>query len=190
MFTYGAVARQDVIISQYAAIGGSFDVVVVDVLKKANQPSPQLAYRDGDHTYFVLHDDAGLNFVIVGASSTQAQDANPLLTKLQHSFLTNPATRSWREAPPYGLQNEFADAIREVMAAANDQIERQLHPPPEPVLQPLDKRARLLLEREEGDDSPGFLKSNFWTVVHERRFWLIGGGIGVFLIVALVIALA
>jgi hypothetical protein len=56
---------QDVIISQSAATGGNFDVVVADIFKNVNQPNPQLTFRNGEHTEFVLNDDADLNFVIV-----------------------------------------------------------------------------------------------------------------------------
>jgi hypothetical protein len=117
-YDYAAVARQYVILCQYAMTGGSFDVVLADILTRATATNPVFAYRDGSQTYSVLHDESGLNFIVV-SSEGKLPDATAFLQRLRRTFLTTPSVREWRDSPAYGLQNEFSDQIHEMIVAAN-----------------------------------------------------------------------
>jgi len=191
MFDYGAIARQDVIIAQYAAAGGNFDVVVADILKQVSEKNAQLAYRDGSHTYFLLHDDTNLNIIIAGSPSAQTQDANELLSKIQRTFLTNPSVRTWREVPPYGLQNEFSDHIRDLMTSMNTQIERRSRPAPiEPELELMHTHDSVLLETDEQTGTERVFRRGLWSVVYSHRYWAVGVGVGLVVIIIIVVAVS
>ena len=117
-FDFAAIARQDVIICQYAAKGGNFDVIIGEMLKRQNIRDAQFAFEKAQHKYFVLHDESGLNFIVVGPLSTQQSAAFQFLQKVQRAFIMNSPRRSWDEIPPYGMQNEFSSKLNQLMESA------------------------------------------------------------------------
>lgn len=117
-FDFSAIARQNVIIVQYATRGGNFDVTIGEMLKRQTTRDSQFAFEKGSHKYFVLRDDSGLNFIVVGPISTQQSVAFQFLQKVQRAFLINHPRKSWTDIPAYGMQNEFSDKLRQLMEAA------------------------------------------------------------------------
>jgi hypothetical protein len=163
--------------------GGNFDVVLADILKRATPTNPIFAYRDGEQTYFVLHDENGLNFIVVGAHSPKLQDAATFLQRLRRTFLTSPSVREWREASAYGLQNEFSDQIHELIVTSNPPLITAKE-----EIEPLEKDLLLPMETENMDHRLGGLGSErVWQFV--KMYRLIGAAI-VVVIVVIVLAVA
>lgn len=118
-FDYTAVAHNDVIMAQYAASGGNFDVTIGEMLKRQNPRDTNYAFEKNQHKYFVLHDDSGLNFIVVGSLATQQQFAFTFLQRVQQAFFLNYARRAWKDVRPYSLQGEFSDNLKQLMNAAS-----------------------------------------------------------------------
>ncbi|OHS98370.1 Vesicle-associated membrane protein 7 [Tritrichomonas foetus] len=113
-FEYGAVARKDTILAQYAAVGGNFDVISAEILKKLNQKDSKFALEKDNHKFFIQHEENNLNYIIVGSLSLQLQKANDVLSKINKSFISKFGNK-WQESRPYGLQNEFSEEIKRLM---------------------------------------------------------------------------
>lgn len=119
VFDYAAIACNDVILVQHAISGGNFDVTIGDMLKRQNPRDATYAFEKGQHKYFVLHEESGLNFIVVGSLATQQQFAFTFLQRVQQAFFLNYSRRAWKDVRPYGLQSEFSDNLKQLMTAAS-----------------------------------------------------------------------
>jgi hypothetical protein len=164
LWDYAAVARQDVLISQSAITGGSFDEMIGDLLKQVNSRDPVSAYRNGEHTYYLLHDDSDLNF-IVDRESPKLQEATDFLYRLHRTFLTNPNFRFWKDVPPDGIQNEFSDQIRDLLNATVDRLDQQTdQTQQQSLVEPLEKDLLLrIVDSERETEVPYLLILEVWS---------------------------
>lgn len=115
-FEYGAVARKDTILAQYAAASGNFDVMSADIFKRLSSKDVTFACEKDGHKFYIYHDeDSNLNFIISGTLSIQSQTAYTFLNQIRKLFFHKFNKNSWEQARPYGLQNEFSNVIKENM---------------------------------------------------------------------------
>lgn len=126
---YAAVARENIILAQYASASGNFDIEFSDIFKKMNKNEGQFACEKKNKKFFILHDASGLNFIVVGAIELDQPKAFEFLKKLQRNFLIQ-HTRSWQNAEPFSLQNEFSPKIKSLLIETSsqkfEQIQRNL----------------------------------------------------------------
>jgi hypothetical protein len=180
---YAAVARQDVILVQYALSGGNFDEMICDIFKQINTGNSVFAYRDGDQTYFVLHDECGLNFIVVGSESPPLTEATTFLNRLRQTFIINPNFRLWKDIPPYGLQNEFSDEIHTLLRAEVDRSTRQNVESQEKVNEGFDDISLLRTVDRERENEVVNLRS---VILWSKYRYLIIGCLLVFVILIIV----
>jgi hypothetical protein len=127
-FLYAAVARETTVLAQESLSSGNFDVIAVDILGRVT--STQSVFQEGPQTYFVLNQEGGLNFVVVGTSPSQSVEAFQLAEKVQRGFHLLPDFRSWQTVPAYGFQSEFAEQILTLLQPpAREQIVHSLEMP-------------------------------------------------------------
>lgn len=111
---YGAVALKDTILAQYADVSGNFDVMSANILKKLQTKDVRFACEKEGHKFYIYHDDEnGLNFVVVGTLSFQPDQAYECLDKIKTDFYQHNNKKSWENARPYGLQNNFSSQIKQ-----------------------------------------------------------------------------
>jgi hypothetical protein len=177
VFDYAAVAREAVILSQYAITGGNYDLNAGDVLSQVGSETTPYQDPEANRTYYVLRGDGGLNFLVVCHSETPIEDAYLFLSRLQTSFLSSSSARSWRSAAPYALQTEFSDQIRELMAGVAEWAN-----PDAIELGDWDQEAPLLdLKTEEETAIP-----EAHSILH-RRWWQWVGVVATFLLVIILV---
>lgn len=110
---YGAVARKDTILAQYADVNGNFDVMSASILKKLRSKDVRFACEKESHKIYIYHDDENnLNFVVIGSLSLQADKAYECIDKIKTDFYQQTNKNTWENAKPYGLQNNFSPQIK------------------------------------------------------------------------------
>lgn len=110
---YGAVARKDTILAQYADTNGNFDVMSANILKKLHSKDVRFACERESHKFYIYHDNENnLNFVVVGTLSFQPDQAYECLEKIKTDFYQHNHKSDWENAKPYGLQNNFSSQIK------------------------------------------------------------------------------
>ncbi|OHS99850.1 Vesicle-associated membrane protein 714 [Tritrichomonas foetus] len=114
---YTAVARKNVILAQFAASSGNYDVSISEILLRLNPKEERSACERSGHKYFILQQEEGLNFVVVGPPHLNSYIAYDFLGRVQRSFLLHHA-RTWQTAPAYGLQNEFSKTLENLLNEA------------------------------------------------------------------------
>ncbi|KAK8852757.1 hypothetical protein M9Y10_017747 [Tritrichomonas musculus] len=110
---YGAIARKDTILAQYADVSGNFDVLSASILKKLHTKDVRFACEKEGHKFYIYHDeDNGINFIVVGSLSLQSDQAYECIDKIKRDFYQRLHKNDWENAKPYGLQNQFSSQIK------------------------------------------------------------------------------
>lgn len=124
-FDYAAVTRGETILCQCATASGNFDVTVMDIIKKLNPGDSRFQCERQNLRYFLLHDDNGLNFIIVGQIDAQAGGAFDILQDIKRRF-TVQFGRQWPTAPAFGMQQEFSPQLESILKSQTDQKIEQI----------------------------------------------------------------
>lgn len=113
-FEYAAVARNDIILVQYACTSGNFDVILGGVLKQITTSDTRFQSEKAQHKIFTERLETNLIFSVIGGTDLGANEAYPFLKRLQTSFLIQHG-RNWSTAQPFAFQNEFGPKIKALL---------------------------------------------------------------------------
>ena len=123
--SYVAVARNTTILAQDAISGGNFDQWATEILGQINPSQNQIMTEKGNYRFFVVHDASGLNFICAASSTLQGKLAFDFLDDVQKRFNLQ-YSRTWRNAPAFGMQQEFSTTLHSLLQSSNDDKIRQI----------------------------------------------------------------
>lgn len=123
--SYAAVARNTTILTQNAITSGNFDQWTLDILGHINQEQNQIMAEKGNYRFFIVHEKEGLNFVCAANQTIQAKQAFDFLDQVKKRFNLQYA-RSWKNAPSFGMQQEFGSQLNALLTNANNDKIRQI----------------------------------------------------------------
>ena len=123
--SYVAIARNTTILAQDAISSGNFDQWATEILGQINPTQNQIMTDKGQYRYFIIHDQSGLNVICAASSTLQGKLAFDFLDDVQKRFNLQYA-RSWKNAPAFGMQQEFSTQLHSLLQGANDDKIRQI----------------------------------------------------------------
>ena len=110
-YDYIAITRGSTILVQYATSGGNPDILINEIILSLKKGETKATREKGQQRFFILHDEVGLNFILIGQLNSKFDDSFRILTEIQRKFLLQ-FSRNWINCPPFGYQQEFSHQLK------------------------------------------------------------------------------
>ena len=123
---YLAITRDSTILAECAVEGGDYDILVNEILTSTEVKNPRIQFDKAGHRFYILHNEKGLNVIMVSSTFAETEDAFGVLEHVYRSFLISFSSK-WFTASQLSLQREFEPQLRQTIYSHSSHIPTPLN---------------------------------------------------------------